>query len=294
LRRVSDPVSPPTSPEPSVQAPPVPDRPSEKERWETAKLKAEAEQITHPFRKNPTVWFSLLTVLIATVGVGIQCAASRAELRLAQIEVARAELRLDSLHRSKRQLDSVLAVTQATYAELSTKLTQVQETLQVRLKAVADAQKRFREVDSTGVAATSPAARSRLRQAQQALTQANKSLGALAAFGHEAAATTAQAQENLQALRGELKGAAPTGSALRIGLPVRVSLELSHRSRVRWWRVQAPNPVYTAADSAGPGVLTFQIPYPGSIWVEAVDLSDSTSLEKPVDCSRRATCSAQF
>jgi hypothetical protein len=99
---------------------------NDKRRWEIEKLRAETTNLKRPYIKSPSSWITIMTALVAVLGIGIQYAKSDREYKLAEIQRQQAVLARQQVLEEIDQANKVLANLQAQQAQVSQRLNRLQ------------------------------------------------------------------------------------------------------------------------------------------------------------------------
>jgi hypothetical protein len=258
-----------TSP-PGKEPPPPEELAVEKLALEVDKLRAEVRQLRWP---NLGWLTALATVLVSSVGLGLQCSKSQRDAQEVEIKAERAKLDLQLATIEKARLDTII---QRQVAELGSLGSQLTKKVAQAETSLVTAQGHF-QLTGAGDSATHAAASAAIRQATQQVTDLGKTIQQ----------RTAQAQDTLSIIQASLN--APGG--LRPGSAIVITLKLPYRAVVtyrRWITRELSDTLGTFSK----GEHKVQVPYGGYMYFDAHGVDSTGVLTEAANCER--DCTVEF
>jgi DNA repair exonuclease SbcCD ATPase subunit len=159
----------------------------DKLRWEVEKLQAEVVNLKRAWIHNPASWFTIITAIVALVGVAIQYVKSDNAFTLSEIKRQQSELKTSETENLRQQLLSQVTQTKNDLSQLQTERDKVSNELNSLLKNAKELQDK----------ANSAAEMAGIREAAQKVTN---SLDELRILNQQVSDRAQETQGNLQAI----------------------------------------------------------------------------------------------
>jgi chromosome segregation ATPase len=146
--------------------------------WEVEKLKAEVQNLRRPVMLTPATWVSVLSVLAAVVGIGVQWQRSNVESERAQLTLRESEFKRSQVQAELAEVERRKSGVEAALASLQGALDASEQRYRDVLSLTEATEKQLAELGRQ-LAATraAPEAERAVETAQQSIQQARFDLG---------------------------------------------------------------------------------------------------------------------
>jgi hypothetical protein len=254
----------------------------ERAEYELKKLKAEVRQMESPWRHWSTV-VAWVTVGLAIVGTGLQCASSRRENQLAEIQLERAQRDLREVQDQRLAAENALLTARAIVDNLGKQRRSIEVQL-VRLKQDIQSAKRARS-------AVAPAS-----QGDSAIERISASADSLASLSRRSSRLTDSASVIIGDLAYRYSGGGPSRSRMLPNLSSEPAaawlyLELSSRTiiRVTYFEPNLGELVYQSDSTGDEAKMNIGLRVGGKLRVDGTNVATRTTISRVVNCQHECT-----